>query len=300
MKDFTPDLAQTSLPPQNIEAEEIILGGILFDPNAMGKIVDLLPPEAFYVQANRNIYQAARALYFQGQPIDFMTVNTWLSDHDLLDQSGGSTKLISLLDRTVSASSIALYVPLITEKYIRRLLIAAAKEISELGYDTSQELDQVLDNAEQKIFALTQARIQQGLVPLSTTLIDTFAEIQNFQEKTALPGISSDFYDLDAMTGGFQRSDLIIIAGRPSMGKTSFALNVAANIARIHNLAVAIFSLEMSREQLAMRLLSAEGKLESNRLKSGKLFFLESSEFPQKYQLKLSKGELILVVFSPE
>lgn len=271
MKDFTPDLAPNSLPPQNIEAEEIILGGLLFDSNAMGKIVDLLPTEAFYVQAHRHIYEAARALYFQGKPIDLMTVNTWLNDHNLSPQSGGTAKLVSLLDRTVSAANIELYVPLITDKYVRRLLISTAKEISELGYDTSQDLDQILDLAEQKIFRLTQARVQQGLVPLSNILVNTFTEIQNFQDELALPGISSDFYDLDGMTGGFQRSDLIIIAGRPSMGKTSFALNIAANIAQNCQLAVAIFSLEMSKEQLAMRLLSAAGKLESNRLKSGRV-----------------------------
>lgn len=272
MNDFTPDLAPTSLPPQNIEAEEIILGGILFDPNAMGKIIDILPPEAFYVNAHRQIYEAARNLYFQGQPVDLMTVTTWLNDHSLLDKVGGTPKIVSLLDRTVSSANIDRYVPLITDKYVRRLLISTAKEIGELGYDTTKDLDQVLDEAEQKIFKLTQARIQQGLVPLSETLIDTFTEIQNFQDKLALPGISSEFYDLDALMGsGFQRSDLIIIAGRPAMGKTSFALNIASNIAKEHDLAVAIFSLEMSREQLAMRLLSSEGKLESSRLKTGRI-----------------------------
>ena len=219
MNDFTPDLAGTSLPPQNIEAEEIILGGILFDPNAMGKVIDILQPEAFYVQAHRQIYEAARQLYFQGQPVDLMTVATWLNDQGLLEKVGGNTKIFSLLDRTVSASNIERYVPLITEKYIRRLLISTAKEISELGFDTSQNLDNVLDEAEQKIFSLTQARITEGLIPISSTLIDTFTEIQAFQEKTALPGISTEFYDLDGMTGGFQRSDLIIIAARPSMGK---------------------------------------------------------------------------------
>lgn len=271
MDDFTPDLAGSSLPPQNIEAEEIILGGILFDPNAMGKVVDILQPEAFYVQAHRQIYEAARHLYFQGQPIDLMTVSTWLNDQNLLEKVGGNTKIISLLDRTVSAANIERYVPLITEKYIRRLLISTAKEIGELGFDTTKDLDNVLDESEQKIFSLTQARIQEGLVPISSTLLDTFTEIQAFQEKTALPGISSEFYDLDGMTGGFQRSDLIIIAARPSMGKTSFALNIASNVAKHSNLAVAIFSLEMSREQLAMRMLSGEARVESNRLKSGRI-----------------------------
>jgi len=271
MTEFTPDLALNSLPPQNIEAEEIILGSLLFDPNAMGKIIDILPPEAFYVNAHRQIYEAARNLYFQGQPIDLMTINTWLNDHGLLDKIGGTPKIVSLLDRTVSSANIERYVPLVTEKYVRRLLITTAQQIQELAYDTTKDLDNVLDEAEQKIFSLTQARVSQGLIPISDTLIETFTEIQNFQDKVALPGISTDFYDLDAMTGGLQRSDLIIIAGRPSMGKTSFALNIASNIARKHDLAVAIFSLEMSRDQLVLRLLSAEAKLESSRLKSGRI-----------------------------
>ncbi|WP_330204340.1 replicative DNA helicase [Cyanobacterium sp. Dongsha4] len=271
MTEFTPDLALNSLPPQNIEAEEIILGSLLFDPNAMGKIIDILPPEAFYVNAHRQIYEAARNLYFQGQPIDLMTINTWLNDHGLLDKIGGTPKIVSLLDRTVSSANIERYVPLVTEKYVRRLLITTAQQIQELAYDTTKDLDNVLDEAEQKIFSLTQARVSQGLIPISDTLIETFTEIQNFQDKVALPGISTDFYDLDAMTGGLQRSDLIIIAGRPSMGKTSFALNIASNIAQKHDLAVAIFSLEMSRDQLVMRLLSAEAKLESSRLKSGRI-----------------------------
>ncbi|WP_342597878.1 replicative DNA helicase [Cyanobacterium aponinum UTEX 3222] len=271
MTEFTPDLALNSLPPQNIEAEEIILGSLLFDPNAMGKIIDILPPEAFYVNAHRQIYEAARNLYFQGQPIDLMTINTWLNDHGLLDKIGGTPKIVSLLDRTVSSANIEHYVPLVTEKYVRRLLITTAQQIQELAYDTTKDLDNVLDEAEQKIFSLTQARVSQGLIPISDTLIETFTEIQNFQDQVALPGISTDFYDLDAMTGGLQRSDLIIIAGRPSMGKTSFALNIASNIAQKHDLAVAIFSLEMSRDQLVLRLLSAEAKLESSRLKSGRI-----------------------------
>ena len=219
MNDFTPDLAANSLPPQNIEAEEIILGSLLFDPNAMGKVIDLLPVEAFYVGAHRHIYEAARNLYFQGQPIDLMTVSTWLSDRNLLEQVGGTPKIVNLLDRTVSSANIERYVPLVTDKHVRRVLISKAKEISELGFDTAKELDNVLDESEQKIFSLTQARIKQGLVAISDTLINTFTEIQNVQDQVALPGIATNFYDLDGMTGGLQRSDLIIIAGRPAMGK---------------------------------------------------------------------------------
>jgi replicative DNA helicase len=271
MTDFTPDLSLSALPPQNIDAEEIILGGILFDQNAMGKIIDVLPPEAFYVQAHRQIYEAARGLFFQGNTIDLMTVTTWLNDRNLLEKIGGTAKLANLVDRTVSAVNIERYVPLVMDKYLRRLLINAGQEIIELGFDTTTDLDLILDGAEQKIFSLTQSRIQQGLISISDTLIDTFNEIEKLHQKIVLPGISSGFYDLDGYTSGFQRSDLIIIAGRPSMGKTSFALNIATNIAKQHKLTVAIFSLEMSRDQLAMRLLSSESKIESNKLRSGRI-----------------------------
>jgi replicative DNA helicase len=219
MTDFTPDLSLNALPPQNIDAEEIILGGILFDSNAMGKIVDLLPSHAFYVPANRQIYEAARTLFFQGKPIDLMTVSTWLNDNNLLDKIGGIPKLAQLVDRTVSSANIENYVPLVMNKYLRRLLINSGHEIAELGFDTTQELDNILDLAEQKIFSLTQTRNLQGLKPISDTLINTFTEIEKLHQKIANPGITCGFYDLDNYTSGFQRSDLIIIAGRPSMGK---------------------------------------------------------------------------------
>ena len=258
-------------PPSNVEAEEAILGGILLDPEAMGRVTDLLRPDAFYLNAHRDIYKAALTLHIQGQPTDLMTVTSWLSDHSLLEKIGGTMKLAQLLDRTVSAVNIDRYANLVMDKYMRRQLITAGHEVVDLGYDTTVDLETVLDQSEQKVFGLTQKRPQQGLVSISDTLVSTFNEIESLQEEKALPGINCDFYDLDAMTSGFQRSDLVIVAGRPSMGKTSFALNVAANIAKIHRLPVAIFSLEMSQEQLAQRLLAAEAQVPSNKLRSGRL-----------------------------
>ena len=258
-------------PPSNVEAEEAILGGILLDPEAMGRVIDLLRPDAFYLNAHRHIYKGALTLHIQGQPTDLMTVTSWLSDHSLLEKIGGTMKLAQLLDRTVSAVNIDRYANLVMDKYMRRQLITAGHEVVDLGYDTTVDLETVLDQSEQKVFGLTQKRPQQGLVSISDTLVSTFNEIESLQEEKALPGINCDFYDLDAMTSGFQRSDLVIVAGRPSMGKTSFALNVAANIAKIHKLPVAIFSLEMSQEQLAQRLLAAEAQVPSNKLRSGRL-----------------------------
>lgn len=268
---FVPSFDPQSLPPQNIEAEESILGGILLDPEAIGRVADTLTVEAFYVKAHREIYQAILALHLQGQPTDLLTVSVWLQDHQKLDGVGGTAKLGQLVDRTVSAVNVDRYGAIVMDKYIRRQLIAAGHDIVNLGFDAVKPLAEVLDEAEQKVFRLTQERPQQGLTPIAETLINTFNNIENLHQEVALPGITCDFYDLDGYTSGFQRSDLIIVAGRPSMGKTSFALNVALNIAKIHHLPIAVFSLEMSQEQLAQRLLSSESGIESQRLRSGRL-----------------------------
>ena len=207
------------LPPQNIEAEEDILGGILLDPEAISRVAELLQPESFALKSHQIIYRATLTLHSQGKPTDLMTVTTWLADQKLLEQVGGQLKLTQLVDRTVSAVNIDQYGLLVVAKKIRRSLITGGHTIIELAYDTSQDLETVLDKAEQQIFNISQVRPQQDLVSIGETLIDTFQEIEDRNEGISLPGIPCGFYDLDALTGGFQRSDLIIIAGRPSMGK---------------------------------------------------------------------------------
>jgi len=259
------------LPPQNIEAEEAILGGILLDPEAISRVSDRLVSEAFYISAHKEIYQAAKQLHAQGKPTDLLVLTAWLTDHDLLARIGGKSKLAQLVDRTVSAVNIDSLALLVMDKYQRRQLIKAGNEIVQLGYETETELPQVLDQAEQKVFGITQEGSQQGLIHLSDVLINTFQEIETRHQGVALPGIPCGFYDLDAITSGFQRSDLIIIAGRPAMGKTSFALNIAHNIATMYKFPVAVFSLEMSREQLVQRLISSEAGIESSYLRSGRI-----------------------------
>lgn len=212
-------VAGDRLPPQNIPAEEEILGGILLDPEAIGRVADILPPEAFSLQAHQRLYRCALTLQNEGKPTDLTTVATWLSDQNWLDQMGGMSKLAQLVDRTVSAVNIDEYAKLVMDKYLRRQLIQAGHDIVGLGFETSTELEVVMDRAEQRIFDLTQDRFQQGLVPISKTLIGAFQEIELQNQGAALPGIPCGFYDLDNLTGGFQRSDLIIVAGRPSMGK---------------------------------------------------------------------------------
>ena len=207
------------LPPQNIEAEEAILGGILLDPEAIGRVSDRLVPEAFYLSAHTTIYQAALRLHTQQKPTDLLSITSWLTDNDQLTQIGGRNKLATLVDRTVSAVNIDALAGLVMEKYLRRQLIKAGNEIVHLGFETETELPIVLDNAEQKVFNVTQQKTQSGLVHIGDTLINTFQDIETRHQGIALPGIPCGFYDLDAMTSGFQRSDLIIVAGRPSMGK---------------------------------------------------------------------------------
>jgi replicative DNA helicase len=259
------------LPPQNVEAEEAILGGILLDPEAIGRICDILAVEAFSLEVHRIIYRAATTLHSQSKPTDLMSVTTWLADHNCLEKVGGTNKLVQLVDRTVSAVNIDQYAALVMDKYLRRKLINAGYKITDLGFKTAVELPIILDQAEQEVFSITQARPAQGLVPISDTLIHTFQDIENRQEGQVLPGLLCDFYDLDAMTGGFQRSDLIIVAGRPSMGKTAICLSIAHNIANRYRLPIAIFSLEMSKEQLVQRLLASEAGIESNYLRSGRI-----------------------------
>jgi replicative DNA helicase len=207
------------LPPQNIEAEEAILGGILLDPEAIGRVAELLQAENFAVQAHQIIYHATLTLHLQGKPTDLMTVTSWLADQNQLEKVGGQGKLAQLVERTISAINIDQYSHLVVDKSIRRQLIKAGAGIMDLGYQTELELEQVLDQSEQLLLNLTQFRPQQALVPIGETLINTFQDIEDRNEGVTLPGIPCGFYDLDAMTGGFQRSDLIIVAGRPSMGK---------------------------------------------------------------------------------
>jgi replicative DNA helicase len=262
----------SDLMPTNVEAEEAILGGILIDPEAISRIAELLRPEFFAISAHQVIYRSALDLFFQGQSTDLMTVTTRLADRNQLEQIGGQSKLAQLVDRTVSAVNIDQYAVLVEDKYQRRKLIEAGNNIVQLGYDTATPLETVLDRAEQQVFSITQERPQQDLVSIGETLNQTFQDLENRNEGLTLPGIQSGFYDLDAMTGGFQRSDLIIVAGRPAMGKTAFCTNIAHHIAAgPQKLPVAIFSLEMSKEQLVQRILSGEARIESNRLRSGRI-----------------------------
>ncbi|MEM1426846.1 MAG: replicative DNA helicase, partial [Cyanobacteria bacterium P01_H01_bin.130] len=259
------------LPPQNIDAEESILGGILLDPEAMGRVADILTADAFYLSAHQIIFKAMVSLHGHGNPTDLVSVSSWLADNKMLEKAGGAVKLTQLVDRTVSAVNIDRYAMLVADKYVRRQLIQVGTDITQLAYDSSADLPKVLDQSEQRLFNITQSKAKNDLTQMSDVLTNTFSEIESRSMGETVPGLSCGFYDLDAMTQGFQRSDLIILAGRPAMGKTGFILNIARSITTIHKLPVAIYSLEMSKEQLVYRILSSESQIESGRLRSGRI-----------------------------
>lgn len=285
----TPD----QLPPQNLEAEEVILGGILLDPDAIGRVADVLQPEAFYLGAHREIYRTALMLHSQGKPTDLTAMGAWLADTGQLEKVGGSSRLSELVERTLSTASIDEVAKLVMDKYLRRQLIRSGNQVIRLGFDQSKPMDQVLDEAEQEIFAISQAKPSIGLTPTAEILTRTFEEIETRSLGTAVAGIPVNFYDLDALTQGLQRADLIIVAGRPAMGKTSIVLNMAKNVAQLHNLPVCVFSLEMSKEQLTYRLLSMEVGIESGRLRTGRL---HQDEWPLLGQGISNLGRLPLYI----
>lgn len=260
------------IPPQNIEAEEIILGGIQMDAEAISRVVEHLRPEAFYVGSHQEIYRAALSLHSQGRPTDLPCLSAWLEDNKMLEKVGGRSYLLRLTDAATNTINIDQYARLVLDKYTRRMLIQAGQEVSALGYDTTTEIPKLLDTAEEKMFAVTQERIQRSLVQASEVLMNIFEQLEmRYQQGSNIFGTPTDFYDLDNYTQGLQPSDLIIVAGRPGMGKTSFALTIAQKVAQKADLPAVVFSLEMSKEQLVQRLLCAEAEVESHRLRSARI-----------------------------
>ncbi len=281
------------IPPQNLEAEEAVLGGILLDPDAISRVADLVQAEAFYLNAHREIFRTALMLHNQGKPTDLTAMSAWLADTGSLEKVGGSKRLIELVERVSSTASIEQVASLIMDKFLRRQLIQSGNEVIKLGFDQTMPMEQVLDKAEQKIFSLSQEQPSKGLTPTAEILTSTFNEIESRSIGTSVAGIPVNFYDLDAMTQGLQRSDLIIVAGRPAMGKTSIVLNLAKNVAQLHELPICVFSLEMSKEQLTYRLLSMEVGIESGRLRTGRL---QQEEWPLLGQGINTLGQLPIYI----
>jgi replicative DNA helicase len=239
------------LPPQNIEVEEAILGGIMLDPEAMSRISDRLIPEAFYIDSHKAIYQAAQRLHWSGKPTDLLSMTNWLANYDLLTRIGGRNKLASLVDCTVSAVNIDALAELVMDKYTRRQLIKAGNEIVQLGYETETELPIILDQSEQKVFRLSQQQFSTNTEHNSTITAAAYSDLEQIS-----PIYPTGIHQLDELIVGFEGGTLTLVAGRPSMGKSAIAMCLAQRIMLLHNLPVVFFSLEMTKKQLEYRLWS--------------------------------------------
>ena len=258
------------VPPQNIEAEQSVLGSILIEQSAIAKISDILQPEDFYREAHKMVYRAAMTLFERGEAIDFITVIDTLRREESLERAGGISYITSLANGVPTAANIVFHAKIVQEKSLLRRLIHAATDIAALGYAETEEVERVLDQAEQKILEVATRKIGQDYAPIKEIIFSTLDKIDEMHKaKGGITGLSTGFTNLDKLTGGFQRSDLILIAARPSMGKTAFVLNVAQHMATRDKKSVAIFSLEMPREQLAMRMMCAEGLIDSQRFRTG-------------------------------
>lgn len=253
-----------AMPPQNGEVEEAILGGILLDPNAIARISDQLRPEAFYINAHKEIYKAALALHAQGKPTDLMCVYAWLNDHDMLERVGGQNKLVQLVGNTVSSVNIDKYAQIVIDKHRRRELIRVGNDISQLGYENHLELPSVCDEAQRKLMEATnyQEGDKWASTPISDAILSAIREIESGEQS----GRSTGLADLDALTGGLHRKDLIVLAGRAGMGKTWAGCYLARQFAACHRLPVVFFSAEMDKEKLTKRFLAMESGIDLAKL----------------------------------
>jgi replicative DNA helicase len=277
MKDI--DTSLHRLPPQNLDAEQSILGGILLDNQALNSALEILEHRDFYSESHRKIYAAILDLFERNEPCDLITLSNILKDKKQLDQVGGMAYLASLVDNVPSAANVVYYAKIVKEKAILRRLIGAATEILTKSYNTGADIDEVLDEAEHVIFEISENKIRPAFFPLKSIIKDSFKTIEKlYERKELITGVPTGFEKIDDLTSGLQKSDLIIVAGRPSMGKTAFALNIAQYAATEGGIPVAIFSLEMSKEQLALRMLSTAAKVDSQRLRKG---FLGETDWPK-------------------
>jgi replicative DNA helicase len=282
-----PDLSSHKLPPQNLEAEQSILGGILIENEAINRVTEILDADDFYRDAHRKIFNALINLSARDEPSDLITLTNELRKIDQLDSIGGASYLAFLIDLVPTAANIEYYARIVKEKAILRKLIQTSTEIITQSYEDRGDVENFLDEAERAIFEISERRVKPSFYPIKDIIKDSFKILERLYEKKELiTGVPSGFKELDRLTAGFQPSDLIIIAGRPSMGKTAFCLNVAQYAAIEKKIPIALFSLEMSKEQLGIRMLCSEAHVEGTKLRSG---FLSESDWPR---LTIAAGNL--------
>ena len=260
------------MPPHDIEAEQAVIGSMLTDKDAVLSSVEVLQKEAFYREDNKAIYDAILNLYAKNEPIDIITVKNELVEAGNFERVGGIEYLASLPDKVPTTSNVERYIKIVEEKYMLRNLIQSSNELLALGYNETEEIDEILDLAERKIFDLSENKNTKGYASIKDVLVESFAELERlYNQKGSITGVPSGFIDLDNMTSGFHGSELIIIAARPAMGKSAFAINIATNAAVKNNVPVVIFNLEMSKEQIGNRILGSEAMVDSNKIRTGQI-----------------------------
>jgi len=275
------------VPPQSLEAEESVLGGVLLDNAALDRVVELLHPDDFYRGAHRKLFNAMLELSERSEPVDLITLSEALRSRGDLADVGGTAFLGELAERVPTAANIVHYAKIVRDRAVLRGLITAATEIATRGYEASGDVAELLDRAEQLIFEISERRVRNAFTKLSDVLVESIKTIERlYEQKQSVTGVPTGFVDLDRMLSGLQPSDLIIVAGRPSMGKTAIVLNVAEHAALRADVGVAVFSLEMAKEQLAMRMLCSEARVDLARVRTG---HLTDREFPR---LAMAAGRL--------
>ncbi|MEJ9226208.1 MULTISPECIES: replicative DNA helicase [Priestia] len=266
------DLFADRLPPQNIEAEQALLGAIFLEPSSLTLASEMLIPEDFYRASHQKIFTCMLKLSDQGEPVDLVTVTSELADQKILEEVGGVSYLSDLANSVPTAANVEYYGKIVEEKSILRRLIRTATHIASEGYAREDEVEVLLNEAEKNILEVAQRKNSGVFQNIKDVLVQTYDDIEVLHNRKGdITGIPTGFSDLDRMTAGFQRNDLIIVAARPSVGKTAFALNIAQNVATKTDENVAIFSLEMGAQQLVMRMLCAEGNIDAQRLRTGSL-----------------------------
>jgi replicative DNA helicase len=281
------DFSSHKLPPQHIEAEQSVLGGILIENEAINRVTEILDAEDFYRDAHRKIFNALINLSERDEPADLITLTNELRKIDQIDSIGGASYLASLIDSVPTAANIEYYAKIVKEKAILRKLIQTSTEIITQSYEDRGDVEGFLDEAERAIFDISEKRVRPSFYSIREIVKESFTTIERlFKKKELVTGVPSGFKELDRMTAGFQPSDLVIIAGRPSMGKTAFCLDVAEYAAIDNKIPVAIFSLEMSKEQLVIRMLCSQAHVEGTRLRTG---YLNESDWPK---LTIAAGNL--------
>ena len=273
------DISPTQLPPQNIEVEQSILGAILLENEALPKSLEVLRDESFfYRDSHRKIFAAIIDLFEKNQPVDVMTLNEQLKKKNQLEEVGGLDYIASLVASTPTAANIQYHSRIVKEKAILRKLISTSTEIHNRCYEDTEDIDELLDYAEKQIFDISENKISPSFVNISQVVNESFNTIEKlFERKELVTGLPTGFVKFDSMTAGFHPSDLIIIAGRPSMGKTAFCMNIATHIGVNKKKTIAIFSLEMSREQLVIRMLCSEARINAGKVRTG---YLSKSDWP--------------------